>query len=164
MRYLLKYFSLAVILLFLSSCSLETLSPKASKQEQEQVKQKVLSMLEKEYNQPFKILDFNYDYKFHYKVSFLVVVGKRYGTYNFKIQAVDNPIIVMKLKLEDSFNKDDSALSFFIKRRLNNIYCSSFGNYWKVHKNDKDNKQLEKNIKYCDSRGQKSQYDNPLTR
>lgn len=120
MGYLFKYFSLVVVLLFLSSCGLETLSPKASKQEQEQVKQKVLSMLEKEYNQPFKILGFNYDYKFHYKVSFLIVVGKRYGTYDFKIQAINNPIITVDFIISDN----GRTLQWFKENQLDSMYCS----------------------------------------
>jgi len=162
-----RYFRIMFIvslMIALSSCSLKTLSSEATKQEQEQVKQKILSLLEKEYNQSFKMLKFNYEYKYHYDISFLFIVGKRYGVYNIEIKSENNPAVVIKLKLEDSFDEKNSALVFFKERRLKNVYCSSFGNYWKIHKNDKNNKQLEKNIKYCDSIGQKGQYNNPYTR
>ncbi|AIT09730.1 hypothetical protein LO80_06975 [Candidatus Francisella endociliophora] len=153
MGYLLKYFSLAFILFFLSSCSLETLSPKASKQEQEQVKQEVLSILEKEYNQPFKILDFNYDYKFHYKVSFLVVVGKRYGTYTFKLRTVNKPILSSTIKLTDM---QESPISNFKELYLKNFYCGTLASYYKHGKLNSSirNNGVEQVKKYCDERGQ----------
>ena len=57
---------IALVLMFGLTVGCATkLAPKASDEKQEAVKQEVLQLLKKEYNQPFKILDFNYDYKFH---------------------------------------------------------------------------------------------------
>ncbi|WP_035718539.1 hypothetical protein, partial [Francisella sp. W12-1067] len=79
------------------------LSDKATKQQQEQVMQEVMQLLKQEYNQPFKLLNYKYEYKKHYDLGgnchYCDVV--KYGTYYFKIQALDNPIIVMDFRIDD---------------------------------------------------------------
>jgi len=57
------------------------LAPKADEQKQE-----VLNLLEKEYNQPFKIVDYSYD--IHYPAgncSGDSCKVRKFGTYKFKI-------------------------------------------------------------------------------
>ena len=96
----------------LSSCMpymIKSESDGATKEQQEEVKAQVMSLLKEEYKQPFKLEDFNYKYDTHWKHIDCQIAGYcpkvRYGTYSFKIQAVDNPIITMKFDIDDE-NKD----------------------------------------------------------
>jgi uncharacterized protein (UPF0297 family) len=161
-----KIVALFLILSLTVGCATK-LAPKADKQKQEEVKQEVLNLLEKEYNQPFKIVGYSYSYDTHYPAgncSGDTCKVRKFGTYKFKIQAVNNSIIVLNLKIMDySFDKYANGLDYFKSSRLAKIYCSSFGDYWKNHKGDKNNNMLEKNIRYCNDRGQKGEYDNILT-
>ena len=100
MSKLIKIFITALIALNIASCA----TAGANNNQQEQVKNAVLKSLEQEYKQPFKILDFNYKYQSHsnpHDCVFLYCKTEKYGTYYFKIQAVDNPIIVMDFKMND---------------------------------------------------------------
>ena len=92
----------------LSSCMpymIKAESDGATKEQQEQVKQEVLKLLTDEYKQPFKLEDFNYKYDTHWKHIDCQIAGYcpkvRYGTYSFKIQAVDNPIVTMNFDIKD---------------------------------------------------------------
>ena len=165
-----KILTLAFICLFLASCSKailvgDELAPKATEQQQEEVKKEVLKLLEEEYNQPFKIVDYKYDYGVHWEDNTcrLAVCPKVfYGTYIFEVQSIDNPIISPKFKIVDRKGLQKELQDFkdyWVKIQ----YCGAFGNYWKEHKHDKNNNPLEQAKKYCDTRGQKGQYDNALT-
>ncbi|AIT08854.1 hypothetical protein LO80_01910 [Candidatus Francisella endociliophora] len=141
-------------------------SNEATTEQQQKVKTEILKLLEDEYKQPFKLKDFNYTYERHWvdntcQMSFCKM--EKYGIYSFKVQAVDNPIIIMNFKINDGDVTKASIkplIDAFKKHQLNTIYCSSFGNYWKEHKNDKNNDALEKIKEYCDEKGQTESYDN----
>ena len=160
MKNLFKITILISFLILLVSCG-TPLSPKRSESEQKQFKQLLLQSLEKEYSQPFKILDFKYEYKTHYPngaCNDCRVV--KYGTFYFKIKSLANDIIIIDSVIYD--NKKESIktlIDSFKKSRLKTIYCGSFGNYWDKHSDDKNNKALEKTMKYCNDRGQEKAYN-----
>ncbi|QIV94119.1 hypothetical protein [Allofrancisella frigidaquae] len=141
------------------------LSDKATKQQQEQVKQEVMQLLKQEYNQPFKLLNYKYEYKKHYDLGgnchYCDVV--KYGTYYFKIQALDNPIIVMNFRIDDiKKSSTNELLEDFKKNLLVNLYCGiGVADYYIKARKEKivvDHKNLEKAEKYCQSRNQQEQY------
>ncbi|AIT09004.1 hypothetical protein LO80_02770 [Candidatus Francisella endociliophora] len=139
------------------------LSEEATKEQQEEVKAQVMKLLEEEYKQPFKLESFDYKYETHVSSNSIPANYYKYGTYYFKVQAVDNPIIIMDFIIDDDSTTKETIkplITSFKKKQLNTIYCSSFGTYWKEHKNDKNNIALEKTKKYCDARGQTEDYDN----
>ena len=136
----------------------EKWSEKATKEQQQEVKNKVMKLLEEEYKQPFKLESFEYKYEKHHETGGSINV-REYGTYYFKIRAVDNPAIEIDFNINQQKTLKETIGSFK-KRRLYKIYCGAFGSYWQDHKNDKDNQALEKTKKYCDDKGQKGQYDN----
>ncbi|AIT08852.1 hypothetical protein LO80_01900 [Candidatus Francisella endociliophora] len=164
MKYL-KLILASCLIFFLTSCATK-LSAKSSSDDQVKVKQEVLQLLEKEYNQKFKLLNFDYKYENHINgatdCTFIYCKGKEYGTYYFKVQAVDNPIIIMNFQIED-IDSLKASIDYFKKKRLKTIYCSSFGKYWKYHKNDRKNNDLNKAIEFCNKIGQKEDYDNAWT-
>ncbi|KFJ42300.1 hypothetical protein IBE48_04920 [Francisella philomiragia] len=146
--------------LLLSSCTKSTLigdklTDKATEQQQEQVKQEVLKLLEQEYNQPFKIVDYNYDYSVHWKDKTCAIASMCpkvfYGVYSFKIQSINNPIIIMQIRMEDT----KEGLQWFKSNQLNNYYCSSLTQIFRSKNQNYINQDdLEKAKRYCDSRGQ----------
>ena len=108
MRFI-KIITLSIALISLFSCS-ERLSPKRSYTEQQQIKQQVMKLLEKEYHQPFKLEEFNDKYDTKYEYGFLYKKGETSGLFKFKIQAINNPIISTDFYIfdgkKDSIKKD----------------------------------------------------------
>ncbi|AIT09655.1 hypothetical protein LO80_06550 [Candidatus Francisella endociliophora] len=157
MRYLFKCSILVIFLLLLSSCSFD-ISPKATKEQQEQVKNQVMQLLEKEYNQPLKLLDFKYEYEFHNTYSFLYIIFRKYGNYHFRIQAVDNPVIIMDFDFNDGLATKESIkplIDSFKKNQLNDLYCTGLSSiYFKQKEKTVDQILLKKAEKYCDRRNQ----------
>lgn len=106
-------------------------TPKASEQQQKDVSEKVIGMLEREYHQPFKIVDYTYEYKGHsngaYDCAFIYCQSHMYGEYNFNIQSVDNPFITIRLHLSDG-SGIPNMLKNFKEKNLKGEYCSAFGN------------------------------------
>jgi len=149
----------------LSSCMpymIKSESDGATKEQQEEVKAQVMSLLKEEYKQPFKLEDFNYKYDTHWKHIDCQIAGYcpkvRYGTYSFKIQAVDNPIITMKFDIDDE-NKDSikKVIESFKKTQLNKRYCSAFASYYLDIMNYRQQiKQpyTSETEKFCDSKDQ----------
>ncbi|AIT09005.1 hypothetical protein LO80_02775 [Candidatus Francisella endociliophora] len=168
-----------VALSLLSSCSLigvgsvatqatynnvfpEKWSEKATKEQQEEVKNQVMKLLEEEYKQPFKLESFEYKYEKHHETGGSINV-REYGTYYFKIQAIDNPIIELDFVIKDKETLKDSIKSLiesFKKKDLKRLYCSSLGEYYsKNHANASfDKNAFDKNAKYCDERGDSEDY------
>lgn len=112
---LIKYLVITIVIL-LSSCSKAVLvgekkSAEATKEKQEEVKVQVMKLLEEEYKQPFKLESFDYKYENHFYGGDLT--SSEYGTYYFKVQAVDNPIIVMDFNFNDGLATKES-----IKKRV----------------------------------------------
>ncbi|KEI35398.1 hypothetical protein FRA_34c06130 [Francisella sp. W12-1067] len=146
------------------------LSDKATKQQQEQVMQEVMQLLKQEYNQPFKLLNYKYEYKKHYDLGgnchYCDVV--KYGTYYFKIQALDNPIIVMNFRIDD-INKSSTneLIENFKKDQLKYLYCIALAKHYinekKLLTDKLTNIEVTTN-NYCDLRNQKEVYDNAWTR
>jgi len=122
----------------LSSCMpymIKSESDGATKEQQEEVKAQVMSLLKEEYKQPFKLEDFNYKYDTHWKHIDCQIAGYcpkvRYGTYHFKIQAVDNPIITMNFKFDDEKKESiNELIDSFKKNQLKKVYCSAFAGYY----------------------------------
>ncbi|WP_035721769.1 hypothetical protein, partial [Francisella sp. W12-1067] len=139
------------------------LSDKATKQQQEQVKQEVMQLLEKEYNQPFKLLNYKYEYKRHYDLGgnchYCDVV--KYGTYYFKIQAPDNPIIVMDFRIDDmKKSSTNELLEDFKNKKLSTEYCVTLSKIYMYQKQKTvDQSNLERAKKYCNNRGQNGYKD-----
>jgi len=107
-------------------------------------------LLEKEYNQLFKIVGYSYSYDTHYSAdncSGDTCIVRKFGTYKLKIQAVNNPIIVMSLRLEDT-EKGYKLLKYSIK----NGYCAKFADIYEK-KNDYPKEDMVKSKKVCDIRG-----------
>jgi len=144
---------IAFCILVLSSCG-TPLAPKATKQEQEQFKQKILNMLEQEYSQPFKVLDFDYSYETHYpKGNCSDCRVLKYGTYTFKIQAIDNPVIVMSFIITD--NKNIKGFEEFKSHYIKTKYCVALSQLFLQKRQNKVNQiNLEKAKQYCDKKGQ----------
>ena len=155
-----KFTTLLVITLCLFSCG-TPLSPNRSETEQNQFKQLLLESLRKEYNQPFKALNFKYEYKTHYPNGACNDCRiLKYGTFYFKIIAVNNPSVIINSIIYDNKKESIKALiDSFKKSRLKNIYCGSFSNYWDKHREDKNNATLNKTMKYCNDRGQEKAYN-----
>jgi hypothetical protein len=138
MKKLIKFSFVIVFLVILSSCT--KLAPKRSEAEQHQVKERVIKLLEQEYKQPFEIESFKYEYKTNYEYSFFYVKGDTYGTFKFKIKAVDNPIIEMDFEIIDNnelFSKYEQnepvkgLVGWFKKNQLSQLYCTSLRMYYK---------------------------------
>ncbi|WP_035719777.1 hypothetical protein [Francisella sp. W12-1067] len=172
-----KFFILTLLLsiMLLTSCAKSLwlgnkLSDKATKQQQEQVMQEVMQLLKQEYNQPFKLLNYKYEYKKHYDLGgnchYCDVV--KYGTYYFKIQALDNPIIVMNFRIDD-INKSSTneLIENFKKDQLKYLYCIALAKHYinekKLLTDKLTNIEVTTN-NYCDLRNQKEVYDNAWTR
>jgi hypothetical protein len=102
---LLKTIILSVALISLFSCS-ERLSPKRSDAGQQQVKQQVVKLLEEEYKQPFELESFDYEYKTQYPNASGNKPYTTFGVFNFKIKAINNPVIIMDFDFRD--DKKDS--------------------------------------------------------
>jgi hypothetical protein len=58
------------------------------------------------------------------------VKGDTYGTFKFKIKAVDNPVIRFELDLNDVNNSFEKVLISFKKNRLGVIYCGALADYF----------------------------------
>ena len=150
-----KIIALVLMLGLTVGCATK-LAPKANEKEQEKVKQEVLQLLEKEYSQPFKIVDYSYSYDTHYPAgncSGETCTIRKFGTYDFKIQAVDNPIIVMSFIITD----DDHVKGFkkFKEHYVKTKYCVSLSQIFLSKKQDTvDRKYLQKAKVYCDSKNQ----------
>ncbi|QIV95720.1 hypothetical protein EDC55_1222 [Allofrancisella inopinata] len=172
-----KFFILTLLLsiMLLTSCAKSLwlgskLSDKATKQQQEQVKQEVMELLEKEYNQPFKLLNYKYEYKRHYDLGgnchYCDVV--KYGTYYFNIKAVNNPIIVMDFRIDDMKNSSTNELiEGFKKDQLKYLYCIALAQHYIDEKKLLTDKLTDIEVttnNYCDLRNQKEVYDNAWTR
>ncbi|QIV96381.1 hypothetical protein EDC55_10433 [Allofrancisella inopinata] len=168
---LLKTITPLYLAIFLSGCSSvalmsapiigysqRSISPKATKEQQQQVKQEVMQLLEKEYKQPFKLESFEYKYQTHNRPGSFDF--SQYGSYYFKVQAPDNPIIVMDFRIDD-INKSSTneLIEDFKKRQLKSVYCAAFPAYYRQSIANKTKvlqpytKQTEK---FCDSRNQTS--------
>lgn len=105
----------------------DKLAPKATKEDLEKVKQTFVRMLEAEYQQPFKVIDFKYSYDVH--MSTWEVSGRieawQYGEYWLKIQAVNNPFIVIEIHTTDNTGLD-KMYADYKKSFINKDYCSAF--------------------------------------
>jgi len=151
----------------LSSCMpymIKSESDGATKEQQEEVKAQVMSLLKEEYKQPFKLEDFNYKYDTHWKHIDCQIAGYcpkvRYGTYSFKIQAVDNPIITMKFDIDDE-NKYSikDLIEYFKNTQLKERYCSAFARYYGDITNGNKlplEPYTSETSKFCDGRNQTS--------
>ena len=144
-------------------------SNEATKEQQEQVKQEVLTLITDEYKQPFKLENFSYKYERHWvdntcQMSFCKM--EKYGTYSFKIKAVDNPIIIVDFKMIQKDTLKESIDSFK-KSRLKTIYCGSLAKHYvsdNIHLNNTKLSENEKKAnRYCDSINQKEEYNNAWT-
>jgi hypothetical protein len=158
-----KFTILLVISLCLFSCG-TPLSPSRSETEQNQLKQEVLQLLEEKYNQPFKVLNFKYEYKNHYPNGACDDCRiLKYGTFNFKIKATNNPIITMNFSFND--NKKESInklIDSFKKNQLTWIYCVSLTKYYDyiINNNKTINKKYTKQAeKICNYLGQDNYID-----
>ena len=91
-------------------------SAKASKKQQEEVKNQVMKLLEKEYKQPFKLESFEYKYE-----KFLKLIHRKYPSY----WLVELPFFSIILK----YQVEPLALKFFPIRNhslLNRVeFCHS---------------------------------------
>jgi hypothetical protein len=149
-NHLSKIIALFLIFSLTVGCATK-LAPKADKQKQEEVKQEVLKLLEKEYNQPFNVLDYKYEYKKDYDLAgnchYCDIV--KYGVYYFKIQAVDNPIIIMNIRVQDTGN----GLNWFKEYTVKHSYCAKFSDIYENKKNY-PLKNIQIAEKVCDSRGE----------
>ncbi|QIV94291.1 hypothetical protein [Allofrancisella frigidaquae] len=130
-----------------------SISPKATKEQQQQVKQEVMQLLEKEYKQPFKLESFEYKYQTHNRPGSFDFA--EYGTYYFKIQALDNPIIVMNFRIDD-INKSSTneLLEDFKNKKLKDLYCGSLESYYLNLETEISQPYANEAEKYCDSRDQ----------
>lgn len=155
---------IGLLLVILSGC-VTTLFGGASKQQQQEVKEQIMESLTDYYKQPFKLLDFSYDYGSHSNPSidcvFLYCKTEDYGIYHFKIQAVDNPIITMKFSIPDGMVKESikPLIDSFKKSQLNSVYCSAFAGYYgKIVDNYGRFKQpyTKQTEKFCDNLEQTS--------
>jgi hypothetical protein len=149
---------MALIALNIASCA----TAGANNNQQEQVKNAVLKALEQEYKQPFKILDFNYKYESHsnpHDCVFLYCKTEKYGTYYFKIQAVNNLIIIIDFKMNDGGTEKSikPLIDFFKKNQLNRAYCDGLESYYdKIKITEKLEEPYTKQAEeYCNNRGQK---------
>jgi hypothetical protein len=146
--------------LFLLGCA-TTLAPKANNQEQEKVKQEVLNLLEKEYSQPFKIIDYSYNYGTHYPAGNSTDPRiLEYGAYKFKIQAVDKPYVSLGVRIDDD-GKD--FMNDFRKTYLPVFYCGALGGYFDDlrinHIKNTNKEELNKAEELCNSRNQSVYYE-----
>ncbi|MBK2258023.1 hypothetical protein [Francisella philomiragia] len=154
----LAYILLVIFSLFLSSCATK-MSTEADNAEQQKVKKQVLQLLEEEYNQPFKIESFNYKYETHYPSGNCMDCRiKKYGTYHFQIQAVDNPIIELEFNIDDE-NKESikDVVDSFKKDQLKELYCNSLRAYYRASIIDKikvEQPNTKLGEKFCSNRGQ----------
>ncbi|KFJ43458.1 hypothetical protein IBE48_05505 [Francisella philomiragia] len=139
-----------------------------TKEQQQEVKKAIVPILEKEYKQPFKLLSFDYKHKVDFDGRDLKTT--EYGKYYFKVQAVDNPIIIMNFDISDFATKESikPLIDSFKKNQLNGLYCGIglVDHYLNTKRtlNDKLTPEEIKANNYCDSIGQKSKYDNAWTR
>lgn len=104
-------------------------SNEATQEQQEQVKTQVIKLLEEEYKQPFKLEDFSYKYERHWvdsscQMSFCEM--EKYGTYYFKVQAINNPII-MDFKIDD--DKKESIKWTILRYRISKSLCKFKKNF-----------------------------------
>jgi hypothetical protein len=161
MSRLIKIFLTALIALNIASCATAKVE-KDNLDKQNIVKQKVLNLLEKEYSQKFKILSFDYKQENYSNPAndcvFLYCKSTKIGIYNFKIQSIKNPIIVMDFKISNQGKESTKELiSSFKKSQLKEAYCVGLGMYYKKKLKDKTEvKQpnTEDANKYCESIGQ----------
>ncbi|AJI53451.1 hypothetical protein [Francisella philomiragia] len=160
-----KTFIISLFCFFLLNCS-----SGASYNQQQEVKVEVLKLLEREYKQPFKLEKFKYEYKTHYPNASGNVPYETFGTYYFKVQAVNNPIVVMDFRINDGLATKDSInglIESFKKTQLKDLYCLGLAQHYVNEKKlltDKLTKQELQANEYCDSIGQKKVYDNAWTR
>jgi len=98
---LLKQIIILISVVSLFSCASTATLDKTKDVE---IQKEVIKVLQEEYKQPFKILDFKYKYESHTSPTsdcvFLYCKSRKYGTYYFKVKAINNPIITMNFKLE----------------------------------------------------------------
>ena len=126
------------------------------KEQQQEVKEAIVPILEQKYKQQFKLLSFKYEHKIRFDGRDLKTT--EYGKYHFKIQAVDNPIIILDFDISDFATKDSikPLIESFKKTQLNDLYCLGLSQYYKKNlDNDTMVKQpnTKKAEKYCRSIG-----------
>ncbi|KFJ42525.1 hypothetical protein IBE48_04925 [Francisella philomiragia] len=155
-------------ILLLSSCTKSTLigdklTDKATEQQQEQVKQEVLKLLEQEYNQPFKIVDYSYEYGTHWKDKTCAIASmcpkEIYGVYKMKIETIETPNLSLNIRIEDD---GKNFMDDFKKTYVPIFYCGALGSYYddlRINKSKVNTDYLDKAEKYCDNRGQKELYE-----
>ena len=161
MNKLIKIFLTVLIALNVASCATANVENN-NLDNQNIVKQKVLNLLEKQYNQKFKILSFDYKQENYSNPAndcvFLYCKSTKIGVYDFKIQAVENPIIIMNFKISDQGKKSiKSLVNSFKKEQLKDAYCVGLGMYYKKNLDNKTEvKQPNTKMadKYCESLGQ----------
>jgi hypothetical protein len=136
-------------------------SNEATTEQQQAVKTQVMKLLEEEYQQPFKLKDFSYKYERHWvdstcQMSFCEM--EKYGTYNFKVKAIDNPIITMNFKFDDEKKESiKDVIDSFKKNQLHDRYCRGFASYYLDVMNDRKKiiqPYTEKTEKYCNKKDQ----------
>ncbi|MBK2268375.1 hypothetical protein [Francisella philomiragia] len=159
----LKTLGLFTVVFLLSGCIhyiKET--PEATTKQQRKVSADIVTMLEKEYHQPFKVLEYTYGYNPHSNggsdCAFIYCQAHMYGDYKFKIQSVDNPFINIRLYLSDS-SGIPNMLKNFKEKDLKREYCSAFGDLFdKSYINEKwvypkeqaiDKNKFYKAIEFC---------------
>lgn len=160
---LFKNLVLALFFVALSSCgayqytTAKKESNKATKEQQQQVKNQVMKLLEEEYKQPFKLEDFSYKYERHWvdsscQMSFCEM--EKYGTYYFKVKAIDNPIILMDFKIDDDKKETvKDVIDSFKKNQLKEVYCVGLIFYYSenIENNTKVKEPItSKNRAFCD--------------
>jgi hypothetical protein len=105
----------------------------ASYKQQQEVKNQVMKLLEQEYKQPFKLESFKYEYKTHYPNASGNVPYETFGTYYFKVLAINNPIIAMNFRVIDSDDSKESIkplIDSFEENQLNDLYCLGLAKHY----------------------------------
>lgn len=158
MRNFLKVLLIVSLVFSIFGCA-EKLSPKRSQSEQQEVKTQVMQLLKEEYKQPFRLEKFNYKYETQYPNASGNKPYVIYGTFYFKIQAVDNPIILLDFKIDDDKKESiKDVIDSFKKNQLNERYCRGFAAYYLDVMNNRQKiiqPYTMETEKYCDAKNQR---------
>jgi hypothetical protein len=155
---------IALVLMFGLTVGCATkLAPKASNEKQEVVKKEVLQLLEKEYNQPFKIVDYSYSYDTHYPAgncSGDSCKVRKFGIYLMTIESVNKPNVSLGVKIEDQY---PNIMKKFKENYLPVFYCGALGGYFDSlrinHIKNTNKEDLAKAEELCNSRNQSIYYE-----
>lgn len=161
-KFEMKYFKMMVIfflLLHLLGCA-KRLAPQRTEAEQQYVKQQVMQLLEQEYQQPFQLERFKYEYKTQYPNASGNRPYTTFGVFTFTVKAVTNPIIKFNFTINDNNEVSvNELIDTFKKSQLKRLYCGiGLVGYYEYINNNNNKKVKEPYIeeaeKYCSSIGQ----------